>query len=644
MRSLSTIPPDINTYPVIISSLTTYERHAYALTRPNPTPSTSLLQVSLSRRTRRVQGLSTQPPWLSRSKLGEPDAPVPENPQPLSTESTSTGRWSFWGRKQVDKPLVTSGGGILEVKQTPSPTTPTAPTRQSMEVRSISSKPASIASRSSSPAPPPLPSIPAAVSTDDMGHAAPSGMVDSTSSNSVVPQPPPMQSQPSAVSRFFGRLSRKLPNQPGPTKGEVDAKDLELSADDFSYLSEVPSMSSPTLGAGSDVNDLLSVESGRTEQMASLESMLASKPANLPSALAPPPRGPTAPTYSRSTSTTSNGSAFVAKTKEPERKANGMDLLGGLDFGSESDSVPAPAQNDTSSNAQTSMWDDFLAPAKPTAPQKPQGISQPVMQASGAAAPDGPSRSLALSPPITASAPRPTRPASTVPMDPPHVAQAKALPPSLHTTRPSTSAPDEFDDFNDFGTPQKAFAPGSTFDDFGDFSSTDDQAPTQSIASSSGRPNIGNMHNGGNVAVTQTQTRRLDHTRTTSLVSGASAMGGQRWPAPLSPVASVLSPPPRKADSAGATNSGQTLGFPFLSPPPPPPSRRSGTPKMDLMGGDTSETSAPPSRPPQTVSQPQSNMAGSLGSPMANLAPTPKAVSGSKGGLSAQDLSFFDSL
>ena len=634
LRSLSTLPPGIDTNPPVISSLTTHERHAYALVRPNPTPSTSLLNLSLARRARRSAAMATDSPWLSRSKLGEPDMPV-ENQS--NKEATSSKGWSFWGRKSAqDKPLITSGGGILEVKSVPAITASTTTTgpgtlmssvRASVEMRPTMSRPGSIGSGPIS-----RPGSPATPAHDDVGHDAPGGMVESVSQASVASTTTPTQA-PSAVSRFFGRISRKTPST---RTTEVDSKDLELSADDFTFLQEVPSMTSPPTERG--IGDLLSLEPGSTEQIASLESILTSKPTPLPAPLAPPPRGPMA-----SASSGSANARFATKMKTEQRQVSDMDLLGGLSF----DPPPSVSTPPLGSTEQTigkesvSMWDEFLTPS--SSPVKPPSVqplpgptplsTQPVSNLKPFSSPGRPAqKNLNNANSMTLNSPFPmSRPAQST--------QAQS-PPNIPAS-----------DLDDFGTPQKA-GTTSAYDDFGDFAAFDTPAtplhhPMLNAPSGQGQ---GQGHGQGNGR----ERGQMDHTATLSLMSGASATKGRRWPAPPSPIGPILDPPP-KAQS-------QSAGFPFLSPPPP--SRSSSAPNTLFNDADllSEPTIPPPSGPspvfPSGVSQgmmsPPPPPPGGSGSnhaarqtqnmmtPMPS-APMKKTARGSQG-LSAQDLSFFDSL
>lgn len=592
--------------------------------------------------------MSTDSPWLSRSKLGEPEAPAVVEAQ--SQADAGQSRWSFWGRKQTaEKPLVTSGGGILEVKQLstssadPLPS-PVSMVRPSTDTRATSSRAPSISSKPSrpnSPAPPPQSIYPNLTELDeDGGHDAPGGMVDSTSQNAVANP----NAGPSAVTRFFGRLSRKPTSSQVPKATDVDAKDMELSADDFSFLAEVPSMSSPPVPERG-IGDLLSMESGRPEEMASLESMLSSRPMPLPQALAPPPRGPTAPTYSRSTSQSASSNKFVARmaTQPQPSRSSDMDLLGGLDFNSDSNSTPAPpvASGSTGVSTGPSMWDEFLAPASSTKP-----------------VPD-----------------RSATPSSTArtesPVSPPSIIMPSA------PVRSNLSGSSTAFDYGKFGTtstasqnePRAPAKANDDFGDFGDFADFDDtpqpvqnsspfispvpmvtavptpiQAPTHHASASTGAARFSTPQ-----SHSRNTSQSLDHSHTLSLMSTASSSKGKRWPAPASPIGPILDPPP-KADSK------PSAGFPFLSPPPAPsrPASSQQRKKASLLDNTEDGEEAMQGLAPSAFSPGQ--IAGRATPPVQSLQPVAQVAQQKIGAvppierpssaqcLSAQDLSFFDSI
>jgi hypothetical protein len=563
------------------------------------------------------------------------------------------------------------------------------------ERKSTSSRSASIASgrpsRPGSPSHSVTGSFPA---YEDAGHVSPSGTISPS-----IATPSGTQGQPSAVSRFLGRFGRRGSHQANSAQAEAeagDAKDLELGEDDFSFLADVPSIASPPpqeKGMGA----LLSFEPGRSEGIASLESMLSSKPAPLPQPLAPPPSGPRAQMYGR---TASEGSSrFVAKMKSAP---SDMDLLGGLDFG---DTPPhaspgggTPTQAAATISGGGSAWDEFLAPS---ASAGPAAASTPVPSAGSSTPPILPGPPMARKPPPSngtfqqpisfTSPPLPVARMSNV---------SPAVPPAAKPAKPV--AFDDFGDFDDFGTPQKGVTSGKHadggFDDFGDFDSfapvstpspftavkpamTPQSTPSFAVLSSRAPIAISHIKSpsgdgftipvpGAQNLPTQRAHAPLDHTTTLSLLTHSTSLKGKRWPAPPSPIAPPLEPPPKPASSRSAAPGGLG-GFPFLSPPPP------GRPASglglgiqdvgDLLGGADGSVSAEPGGVKMMPSS-SSGSGASIGSGSAftassfGLAPTPprssppstkpaqatapstSAVLGAKGGLSAQDLSFFDNL
>lgn len=638
----------------------THERFVYSLQRPNPDPSSSLLSAAARsvRRPKRVGPLSLSltsngdASWSTRSRLGEP-----ENQGDGGSEGKEEGnksKWSFWGRRPApERQLTTSGGGILEVKpMTPTATGGTTKSRPSSDAKPPSipaSRPASVSapSRSTSPAP--------AVHQTHITDA----------------QPPPAKHAaapaPSAVSRFFGRLSRRPSQQPytSASTPDVDAKDFELSASDFSFLSDIPG--APEQPQGGGVADLLSLEPGANEPIASLENLLSSKAAPLPKPLAPPPKASSGPTASALSGTgRSTSGKFVARMKPPSApQPNDMDLLGGLDFGSPDGSgtgtpnMLSPTSTGSGSAAQGGSgsglaWDDFAGLMSSSANAVQMGPSTSTNNSPFTSSKHS-AQSISLSPPPLAA----TRtPASSVPHNSQSQTPAAPKPSAQHI-----SLNDDFGDFGDFGSTNNGAMVSSLKDDshdFGSFSSS--VSVLASTPSAKPQPPLQPSSPLGQSSSSSSHSRppsiSFDHSNTLSLLSGASASKGKRWPAPRSPVPPQLEPPPR------ASSSNSSKGFPFLIPPPPP----GGSTKRgkDLLGDD--EPSDPSSRSSKTTT---AVGMGAVNGVLGGLSPSPtpprsftstpisslmgeatlkpvqapaQGGTGGKGGLSAQDLSFFDSL
>ena len=439
---------------------------------------------------------------------------------------------------------------------------------------------------------------------------------------------PPVSAQPSAVSRFFGRLGRRSSTQPTEPADPHDTKDLELGADDFSFLQEVPSLAPVDKTQG----DLLGIESGRTESIASLESMISSKPVALPKPLAPPPPGPS---LASPITRTGSSNSFRPPPK-PQRQASNMDLLSGV-FGDATiaDSPKTSTTIASSGAGQNGVigWDDFMGPSAAIQP-----ISPPAQQRSSTSFP----------------------------------AFASPPPPAVPTKSPPRAAPvsSSFGDFDDFATPQAASssklgAGGDDFDDFGDFTDFA-QAPAAPLAAPAPPPPNPLAAPTPARAIAQDRVpfafqttaaghaprASLDHTPTLNLLDSVNAVKGKRWPAPPSPGIPILTPPPGRSPAPAPIMSGSRSAsgaagglpsgsgaFPFLSPPPPGrPSSGSGrTSSMDLFADEDAGMAKPKEKAGEARAfTPPIQPAAA---PVAN-----SSAAASQGGLTAQDLSFFDTL
>lgn len=385
---------------------------------------------------------------------------------------------------------------------------------------------------------------------------------------------------PSAVGRFLGRFRR-----PKTVTASVDVsnKDLELSQDDFSFLADVPAL--PTKANAGTV-DLLSLDDTRpAEQMTSLEAMLNSTPLPLPPQLNPPPR----PVASRGNSTVPQRLSVASNVplQSASKSTSMADLFGDLDLGS------AMAPNPSPSAPRGFGYDAFMHASNPPAAQQNQ-----------------PAQATMLPKPLNARIE------------------------SAHTGFDMMAS---FEDnvFGDFTT-QSRTKTSSTFDDFGDF----EEFPTNSkakheneFARHTSSPSIfhgakatapasrvGQSMTGG----VQASPSKLDHSSAAKLVQTA-ALNPNKWPASRSPSIPAL-PPPTSANIRSPA-----------SVPAAPSGSRTGTPlNFDFLAAG-----------PAMVAPPRSNNA----SPAISLLATSDTGSRShtphlsKGqGLSASDLSFFDSL
>jgi hypothetical protein len=302
----------------------TRERYAQALSRAPPNAMT-LLRAPRPRRAE-GGGLDFGPGlegWAARSRLGEPEALVAAaQPEPEQAKG-----WSFWRRQTTPKPLVTSGGAVLEVKT-------------DMDTASVGSgpgsarsKPPSIASRPATPVDPRPPSARASISSlpraGSISAPSPLSATVSGPPSAVSPVDPAPKADPapSRMSRLFrwGKREEK--------KDEDRDRELELGESDFAFLDQVPSAGGADLlgGGMSSIDEVLSLK----------------KEAPLPAPLAPPPRP---------------GSGSRSSSARPAPKNDAFDLFASLDFDDSTSTPPA-------STAPSAFgWDDLLAPPAPSAP------------------------------------------------------------------------------------------------------------------------------------------------------------------------------------------------------------------------------------------------------------------------------------
>jgi hypothetical protein len=364
---------------------------------------------------------------------------------------------------------------------------------------------------------------------------------------------------------------------------DISNKDLELSQDDFSFLADVPAL--PTKANAGTV-DLLSLDDARpAEQMASLEAMLNSTPLPLPPQLNPPPR----PVASRGNSTVPQrlSVASNAPLQSASKSTSMADLFGDLDLGSAMAPKPSP------SSPSGFGFDAFTNASNPPAAQQNQ-----------------PAQATMLPNPLSARIE------------------------SVHTgfDMMALSRDNVFGDFN----AQSQTKTSSTFDDFGDFEEfpANFNAKQENVfARHTASPSISHGAKAtfppqrGVPLMTdrmQASPSRLDHSSAAKLVQTA-AQNPNKWPASISPSIPAL-PPPTAANIRKPA-----------SVPAPPLGSRTGTPlNFDFLAAG-----------PVMVAPPRSNNA----SPAISLLATSDTGSRShtphlsKGqGLSASDLSFFDSL
>lgn len=534
-----------------------------------------------------------------------------------------TGLLSFWNRKSSSSSVPSTDAKMENARP------PSISARSSVEntMHQASEK------RDISPARTPavfIPSSPAASSS-----AAPDVVI-----SAVTPAP-------SAVSRFLNRFSRAK----GPGS---ERKSIALSTDDLDFLSDiVPSAHDPD----DDTDDA---------QLKALSSLINSNPTPLPTKLPPPLAPPPKP-------------PSVNISRPPSVGPSGLGITLGPARGSSQDNSTRALFLPPPLSPVTGM--SFSRPHSPAVPPKP---SSPINA----------TFSAYTNPIIPAAIPSPPQPSSRTHLpiqlpSPPKVPSALSIPPLLppppisppQTPRPSvhpipgatsfTSSPntgwaaatyqdddDDDDSFSAFSTlprtdpfpvsresidsslnsPSSAQALNSgkssnsmSFDDFDDFV-TSSRIRTPSPPPVPAKPS--KVVGGAAAAVPSSRSGTSIHIRTQSLLDHAATRRGQ-WPSPLTahPRYPVL-PPPIASPSFGRDmdllgDSGVVVPAPKFGSPPP----------------KVQSTMAPqlsPSLPPAPLSQPLLSFAPL--SPSSSRAERPPAKPVQTGGLTAQDLSFFEGL
>ncbi|KAG6867994.1 hypothetical protein C0993_008601 [Termitomyces sp. T159_Od127] len=506
-------------------------------------------------------------------------------------------------------------------------------------------------------------------------------LTPSLSSSSAVTKSEPQTSVPgiaeqtpttSAVSRFLGRFSRSK------TIGSGAKESLALSTDDLEFLSDiVPS-------ANDDVEE--------NDQMKGLSDMLnrSPLPTTLPPLLAPPPRAPPMSLISENLTqlskpvanpqedlfsmfdppSTSRSTTPIAQPNVPSRplQPSIAPLRPPTSSLSKGEYQGAPSSSRFSGPSSSPFDTSALASRSQT---PPAGRRAPIaIMSTGSSLSNGSKSITTYSLPPILPPPPPTKFAST-PSHSRASSQHNTFEDvnSLHNFRasqPSQLSPDmstlsAFSDqslIQDTSSHQEK-SDNNFFDDFDDFVSSPirDPSPPRPPAKPSvfSQPPIVPPAKAPSQVQPPTKhpspplrqaSRAADHERTLNLVNRAASHSG-RWPAPPSPLPSPLAPPPG-GSSASSTSTMQTQqknvmgalassnassGFPFFPPPP------------GFSGLQTSAMSpSPPPRvttasPAQIVDLVQNGL-GASPAPAASKY-TPSAT---PGGLSAQDLSFFEGL
>ncbi|KAG5639095.1 hypothetical protein H0H81_007039 [Sphagnurus paluster] len=500
-----------------------------------------------------------------------------------------------------------------------------------------------------------------------------------TPTTTVQPTPDTFESSqtPSAVSRFLGRFSRSKPGVSSPRNS------LALSTDDLEFLSDiVPS-----------AND----EVDEASQLRDLSVMISSSPlpAALPPPLAPPPRPPPRVTSNMLPTTTArlpppNIPTMLPKpaiANFPTPSIDSDDLFSVFNSPQPSNlshqpvntssNLPLPPSPITalpppptptslklsphttgfsSSSYSTGRSSPFEFNVSRTQTPTPLRRTPVAIMSSGSASSSSSSFHVPLPPP---------------PILPPPPVSKPTL--SKLTSPPSRSSVQETSDFIEFSSLPSATSVSTAFsdeslfpessitkesndwDDFDDFVSSQirDPSPPRPPAkpTSFNQPAIKNKH--AQALPPQPpmkspsplqKARAADHHRTLSLVTEAAARPGV-WPAPRSPLPNALPPPPGSSQPIARSNvraswaqpqqgnGPSTSPFPFSILPPP---------GFSAVRNSTMTPSPPP---PLRRASPAAQPSNGYSHPLPSVQPKSLISSPtSSGGLSAQDLSFFEGL
>ncbi|KAG2129204.1 uncharacterized protein EDB93DRAFT_121796 [Suillus bovinus] len=444
---------------------------------------------------------------------------------------------------------------------------------------------------------------------------------------------PAVTPAPSAVSRFLNRFSR--------AKGTgSERKSIALSTDDLDFLSDiVPSTHDPD----DDMDNA---------QLKALSNLVNSNPTPLPTKLPPPLAPPPKPPSVNASRPPSVGLSGLGITLEP---AHGSPQH-----------PPARAPSLSLPLSPVASDISFSRPHSPAVPPKPSSpinttfsaYTNPIIPAVIPSPPRPSSRThspFQLLPPPKASSALSIPPLLPPPVSPPQTPRPSVYPMLAATYQDLDEDDDSFSAFSNlphtdpFPAPRESMdsslnSPSSTqalnsskssnsmsFDDFDDFV-TSSRIRTPSPPPVPAKPS--KMVGGATAATPSLRSDTSIHIRTQSLLDHAVTQRGQ-WPSPLSAHSShPVLPPPSGYPSFGRDIDLLSDGGAVLSAP------KFGTPPPKVQSTMVPQLS--PSLSPAPLPQPLLSLA-SL-SPSSSRAERPPAKPIQTGGLTAQDLSFFEGL
>lgn len=476
LDSLSELPPSATGFRTAYASSLTHAQYVQWLSSATLSPANSLLARVIQEHSRinaRRRALDVAE-WERRTKQGEADERASSGSAPSVAARPG---WGFWRRQPSQTcvvPLTSSSGGMLEVKKVEQTTQ----------------------SGRSSPAPGPSNMSPLAAASTSSLPLEPTTSASSSRSHehegaSADVNDPAAAAAAASARGFFGRFRRGRAASPA-VEVNVD-KEVELSANDLSYLAEVPSIQARPTAPNRGIDDLLSLDD--------VPAPRASKPATLEQVLSSTSQSGSLGRMPRTTSMPRASPAAAPPTK----KASPFDGLMDLDFSPSASPTPtpAPAAAASSSSKASDAFGDSFWNASPLPPSKA----------------------------ATTFASGPSRPP----------------PPQANTA--SLFDDDDDDGFGDFATsqsaPQTSAKQSSSAFDFSAFESA---AP---VIYAQPSPQASDPFGDFSAFESAAPTLASNHTQgpASQLVIDAAAKSG-RWPSPHSPIPELLPPPPRGNQAA----------------------------------------------------------------------------------------------
>ncbi|KAF9563948.1 hypothetical protein CPC08DRAFT_816295 [Agrocybe pediades] len=604
-------------------------------------------------------------------------------------KKSAGGLFSFFGRKSTSTPA----DSALKRSSSPVPSLSSlkigASPRASLDAQGTTT-PSPVVSQASTP----LSQVTSVGSSDTK-----SSLSNNTTVTSPSPLSPPITDPdpvaPTVVSRFLGRFSR--------SRNSSSHESLALSADDLEFLSDVPTFDN---GIQTDVGlDALSKMIQAPAAVAPLPPPLRPSPTQPIASSSKSVLKADDDFMSFFDSSVATPASSQVQTITPTQYTGRPSATRSSSIASNDTKLQGRPSSDPSEIEET--WPSFDYPDSiRTKTMAPKRAFVPIMTSSSSTTPSAtppplPAPTSHFSKPLLPPPPASNKPvASNVAtfgsngnsgihaLKPPPVSQLQAAQRQNVPSQPSSSQTnsfDEDDEFSDFLSsppaqvaasnqmPFSDFGSGAShgpkamddlFDDFDDFASAPPPQPPAKVSNLSIVPQTRATVSKGPPAAPVKSARTADHSRTLSLMENVASRGG-KWLAPPSPLPEALMPPPdssnsmRQNSSIGVFSGGSSMqaqqaraaasllnstSSGFSAPSgfqasngylPPPPSM---TP-LSVGPANIMRATPPPVAAPASVGHQRSSTLTPVTSTTSASQPTNKT-----GGLSAQDLSFFEGL